>query len=153
MLSQGPIKEHISLVESYCMWCDLSVDRIYFSITNSSYPSNQCCPLNSLHGIYTASPVITSLFKAFPQVHCLKLGKCGLQFCLDHTKSTVLIQHLDCFRKKEFTQHWILPVGRMCNDSHFVSGQKFTHKKPYRTTIWRQSKHSSHYLSICNELT
>ena len=114
------------------MLCDLSVDRIYFSITNSSYLSNQCCPLNSLHGIYTASAVITSLFDAFPQVRCLKFGKCGLQFCLDHTKSTILIQHLDVFRKKEFTQHRILPGGRMCNDSHFASSQKFTHKKPYR---------------------
>ena len=53
---KGPIKEYISLVESYCMWGDLSVNRIYFSITNSSSPSNQCCPLNGLNGnLYSKS--------------------------------------------------------------------------------------------------
>ena len=61
----------------------------------------QLCPLNSLLGIYTASPVITSLFKAFPQVHCLKLGKHIMQFCLYHTISPTLKWHLDFFRKKE----------------------------------------------------
>jgi hypothetical protein len=103
---RAPLR-NISLVESYHMWCDLSLGRIYFSITNSSYPSNQCCPLNSLLGIYTASPVITSLFKAFPQVHCLKLGKWVLQFYLDHTKSPTFIRHFDACRKKEFTEHRI----------------------------------------------
>ena len=134
MLPQVPIKQNTTLVESYRMWCDLSLDRIYFSITNSSYPSNQCCPLNSLLAIYTASPVITSLFKAFPQVRCLKPGKLVLQFCLDHTKSRTLKWHLDFFSKKEFTEYWILPVGKMCNDSHFVSSQKFTHKKTRQNT-------------------
>ena len=87
MLPQGPIKQNITLVESYCMWCDLSVDRIYFSITNSSYRSNQCCPPSCRLGIYTASPVIIPLFKALPHVNCLKRGKHVMQFSLDHTKS------------------------------------------------------------------
>jgi len=52
----APIKQNITLVDSYHMWCDLALDRIYFSITNSCYPSNQCHPLNRLLGnLYSKS--------------------------------------------------------------------------------------------------
>jgi hypothetical protein len=59
MLSQDSIKQNITLVqmvESYHMWCDQSLDSIYFSLTNSSYPSNQCCPPSSVLGnLYSKS--------------------------------------------------------------------------------------------------
>jgi hypothetical protein len=37
-----------------------------------------------LLGLYIASPVIMLLFDVFCKVHCLKLSKCALQFCLNY---------------------------------------------------------------------
>jgi hypothetical protein len=62
------------------MWCDQSLDHIYFSTATAlNLIINAALKVVTL-GIYMASPAITPLFEAFSDVHGLKLGKRVLQF-------------------------------------------------------------------------
>lgn len=66
------------------MWCSQIVSALnLFTHNNNTYFLINDVFFKVLSSeLHSVSPAIASPFKAFCDVHCLKLGKCILQFCL-----------------------------------------------------------------------
>jgi hypothetical protein len=127
-------KQNITLVQSYCIRCDLSLDRIYFSITNRSYPSIsavlQAVSLEFIQQVQWSNRCPKHFHRFIFSNLASKLRSfVWIILNLLHLNDT-----LTFFTKKEFTKHRTLPVGRVWNDSHFVYSQKFIHTKSRQNT-------------------